>query len=311
MNNRTIEPGKTITIQRNPPAPKPDEKAARFILTKPVYTMADIVLQESQAKAISEVLALAVHERKIYQTWGLEKVIKRGHGLKVNLYGVPGTGKTMAAHAIANQLQRSVLEVSYAEIESKYVGETSKNLVALFHTAEKENAVLLFDEADALLSRRVTEMNSSTDVSVNQTRSVLLKLMDGYDGIILFTTNFIKNYDPAFMRRITRHVYFGWPDTAQRRKLWEHYLVPELPHGVRINEIADQFEKVSGSDIANAVLNAAIRGASQGASVIPQEYFENAMEEIIKARGENSGEPTPIPAKTVVIETNDDKDGGL
>ncbi len=281
-----FESGPIIRQQQREPT-DPPAKAERFMLTQPAYSLADIVLQDSQSRAIQEVLALARYDELIYRTWGLEKVIKRGRGLKVNLYGAPGTGKTMAAHAIANELQQPVLEVSYAEIESKYVGETSKNIVALFHAAKEENAVLLFDEADALLSKRVTEMHNSSDVSVNQTRSVLLKLLDEYEGVCFFTTNFIRNYDPAFMRRITRHIYFGLPDEAQRERLWAHYLIDSLPHNASPLELAKKHPGVSGSDIANAVLNAAIHAAAAQADLISQQDLETAVGDILLAKQKN------------------------
>jgi SpoVK/Ycf46/Vps4 family AAA+-type ATPase len=200
----------------------------------------------------------------------------------------------MVAHAIASELQRPLLEVSYAEIESKFVGETSKNIVALFRTAKEKNAVLLFDEADALLSKRVTEMHSSSDVSVNQTRSVLLKLLDEYDGICLFTTNFIRNYDPAFMRRITRHIYFGLPDEKQRKRIWEHFLVDTLPHNANAQELAQKLSGVSGADISNAVLSAAIHAAACQSALIQQRDFEKAMEDILLAKRENEQETVEI-----------------
>ena len=284
---RKFESGPIIKPQRTEMLAQP-EKAENFLLTHPAYNLTDIVLQSRQAQNIREVLALAQHEELIFQTWGLDKVIKRGRGLKVNLYGEPGTGKTMAAHAIAGELQRPLLEVNYAEIESKFVGETSKNIVALFRIAKEKNAVLLFDEADALLSRRVTEMHSSSDVSVNQTRSVLLKLLDEYSGICLFTTNFIRNYDAAFMRRITFHIYFGLPDETQRQRLWEHYLVDSLPHYADAKELAGKFPGVSGSDIANAVLSAAIRAAVCEATVISQCDLEQATADILRAKQKNS-----------------------
>ena len=286
-----IESGATINIHRDA---KPKEKQERFVLSQSSYSLNDIVLQEQQESAIREVLALSKYDNQIFHTWGLGKVIKRGRGLKVNLYGVPGTGKTMAAHAIAMELEKPILEVNYAEIESKFVGETSKNLVELFHTAENERAVLLFDEADALLSKRVTEMHSSSDVSVNQTRSVLLKILDEYSGICLFTTNFIRNYDPAFMRRITRHIYFGLPNFEQRKRLWQHYLVADLPHNANIDELSEKLIDVSGADIANAVLNAAIKAASEHLNIIPQDYFEFAVDEIVSARKDNQSDESAI-----------------
>lgn len=281
-----FESGMTVSPQR--PRPVPPSPASVFQLTQPVYSLKDMVLRDEQAQAIEEVLALAKYESLIFHTWGLERVIKRGRGLKVNFFGAPGTGKSMAAHAVAKELGKPLLEVSYADVESKYVGETPKNIVALFHAAEEKQAVLFFDEADALLSKRVTEMHSSSDVSVNQTRSVLLKLLDEYSGVCLFTTNFIRNYDPAFMRRITRHICFQLPDEAQREKLWRHYLVVTLPNEANVSELAKKYPDVSGSDIANAVLNAAIHGAFCHTERIPHDFFERAINDILLAKRENT-----------------------
>lgn len=149
----------------------------------------------------------------------------------MNLYGPPGTGKTMAAHAITSALEKQMICVDYAEIESKYVGETSKNLSRLFQTAKEQDAVIFFDEADALLSKRVTNMTSATDVSVNQTRSVLLNLLNQYQGVILFATNFIQNFDAAFLRRIKYHIPFHLPDEAMRERLWRMYIPEKCPAG--------------------------------------------------------------------------------
>jgi len=282
-----FESGTIVAPRKKEVVPPVD--SGHFQLSKPVYTLQDMVLTEQQAQAIEDVLSLVRYEKLIFQTWGLERVIKRGHGLKANLYGAPGTGKSMAAHAIANELGKPLLEVNYAEIESKYVGETSKNIVSLFRIAGEKDAILFFDEADALLSRRVTEMHSSSDVSVNQTRSVLLKLLDSYGGICLFTTNFIRNFDPAFMRRITRHIRFDLPNETQRAQLWKHYIVDELPNTADISLLARKFDGVSGSDIATAVLNAAIHGANQQIRQIPHSYFEQALNAVISAKDENQG----------------------
>ena len=196
----------------------------------------------------------------------------------------------MAANAIASMLGMKILRVNYADIESKYVGETSKNLVSLFKTAEQHNAIILFDEADALLSRRVTDMSSATDVRVNQTRSVLLTILDSYGGMVLFTTNFISNYDPAFMRRIPHHIKFELPDENVRCKLLKHYLDNTVPHSVSIEDIAKQYEGITGADIANAVLISAVRIARSGADVLEQREFENALKRIIVSKAENKNQ---------------------
>ena len=184
-----------------------------------------------------------------------------------------------------------MISVDYADIESKYVGETSKNLSSLFHKASDSGAVIFFDEADALLSKRVTNMTSATDVSVNQTRSVLLTLLNDYRGVIIFATNFIQNFDSAFMRRIRHHVKFHLPDKSLREKLWRFYIPERMPVDKNINftELAEKFDGVSASDIANAVFSAAVGAANDDLDSITQERFEKAITSIINVKHANSG----------------------
>ncbi|MEG1924664.1 MAG: ATP-binding protein [Ruthenibacterium sp.] len=286
-------------------APKTHQKESdrsRFLLSEPCYTKENIILEENTWTQLNNLLAAVKYRKLVFDTWGLGKVMKREKGVCASFYGAPGTGKTMAAHVVAAELQQRLLCVNYAEIESKYVGETAKNLVLLFQTAQKENAILLFDEADALLSRRVTDMSNSTDVSVNQTRSVLLNLLNEYEGIVLFTTNFISNFDPAFMRRILHHVYFSLPGQALREKLWHHYIPAEMPADVDCGQLAEKYEQLSGSDISNVVLLAALKSASLQENRIPQQHFETAVEELLKAKAENDGRENIIIEQHTVSE---------
>lgn len=140
---------------------------------------------------ILDVADYAHNSKVVFEDWGLEFTHKYSKRMGINLYGPSGTGKTMAAHAIANYLGRKILIVNYADLESKYVGETPKNIRKAFQTAKDTHSVIFFDEADAILSRRVTNMSNATDVSVNQTRSVMLMLLNDYQDFIIFATNFI------------------------------------------------------------------------------------------------------------------------
>ena len=268
-------------------ARKKDQGRNLFQLTEPKYTFEDIVLSEETVSAVREIIALEDCKTLIFDEWGLGQVLHKKNSITVNLYGKSGTGKTMTAHAIADKLNKKLLIVDYSEIESKYVGETSKNLVNLFNNAKLKDAIILFDEADALLSKRVTAMNNATDVSVNQTRNVLLKLLDDYDGIVLFTTNFIQNFDSAFFRRIMDHIKFDFPKKEMRKKLWEHYLVEQLPViGTRteIIERLSNIEEVTGADIANAVLKTAVHMAVMGEHLADYTNFENEIKKILIAR---------------------------
>ncbi len=195
----------------------------------------------------------------------------------------------MASHAIAHELNHPMIAVSYSEIESKYVGETSKNITALFQYADENNAIIFFDEADAILSRRVTNMSNATDVSVNQTRSVLLTLMNNHKGLIIFTTNFIENYDPAFMRRILSHIEFKVPNHDNRKRLWEKYISNKLPLAdeVTYEKLAEVSDGLTGSDISNCVLKSALSTARANEDKISLQYFINAIEEIKQSTSAN------------------------
>lgn len=258
-------------------------KEPSFYITEPKYSFEDIILSDEVLKEIDNFIILNECHSLIFDTWGLGTVLKNRKNITANLYGESGTGKTMAAHAIADKLRKQLLIVNYSEIESKYVGETSKNLVNLFKTAKKQDAIILFDEADALLSKRVTAMQSATDVSVNQTRNVLLKLLDDYEGIILFTTNFISNFDVAFFRRIMTHIQFDLPNLIMRQKLWAHYIVDKLPiycEKIELVKGLSEIENITGSDIANAVLRTTISSIQQKKESIDIEDFKIIIEKI-------------------------------
>ena len=213
------------------------EPPVEFFPEEPRWSFDDIILPQSVKDKILDVATYAENSKKVFEVWGLQKVYKQAKRIGINFYGAPGTGKTMAAHAVAKYLGRKILIVNYADIESKYVGETPKNIRKAFEAAKASDSILFFDEADAILSKRVTAMTSATDVSVNQTRSVMLMLMNDYQDFVIFATNFIENFDPAFMRRISTHIEFKLPDLDCRKKLWRHYIVPTMPNNINIDEL--------------------------------------------------------------------------
>ena len=264
-----------------------EKQFVNFMASKPKYQLSDLVLSSRNLDELQTVIKAKEYWNKVFVDWNLQSVMKQRKSLFINLYGEPGTGKTMAAHAITNALQKEMICVNYADIESKYVGETSKNLTNLFRTASEKDIIIFFDEADALLSKRVTNMSSSTDVSVNQTRSVLLTLLNDYEGMVIFATNFISNYDPAFMRRIQYHIRFDLPDEQLREKLWRMYIPQEMPTDLHISEISQKYDGISGSDISNAVLKAALKAAKNQETFVKQTNFEEAVEEIIKSKRAN------------------------
>ena len=265
---------------------KPHEETI-FLPEEPRWSLDDIVLPTHLKEKILDVAEYAQNSRLVFDVWDLALTHKYSKRIGINLYGPSGTGKTMAAHAIAKHLGRKILAVNYADIESKYVGETPKNIRKAFNTAKASNSILFFDEADAILSRRVTNMSNATDVSVNQTRSVMLILMNEFQDFIIFATNFIENFDPAFMRRISMHVKFDLPDFDCRRRLWQMYIPDKMPNNVDCNEIAEKFDDISGSDISNAVLNAAFKAARRKLAFVDKTLFFEAVDDILNSRHAN------------------------
>ena len=270
-----------------------------YLPEEPKFSLNDIVLPTAVKEKILDIAEYAQNSKLVFEVWGLDETHKYSKRIGINLYGAPGTGKTMAAHAIAKHLGRKILVVNYADIESKYVGDTPKNIRRVFEAAKSTNSILFFDEADAILSRRVTNMSNATDVSVNQTRSVMLMLMNEFQDFIIFATNFIENFDPAFMRRISMHVEFPLPDLDCRKKLWQMYVPQKMPTDVDFDEIAEKFDGISGSDISNAVLNAAFKAARRKFKSVSKELFFEAINDILASRAANSKNEVTVTKRFV------------
>lgn len=274
-------------VEPNKDEKNTDLEIIQYDVISPKYSLSDLIVPASTDEKIADFLAYKRHEQLIFKDWGLEQTHRHQKQIAINFYGASGTGKTMAAHAIAKELQQPLIRVEYASLESKYVGETSKNITKVFKQAKEKQAILFFDEADAILSHRVADMSHATDVSVNQTRSVLLSLMNDHQGLIIFTTNFIENYDSAFMRRILFHIHFELPDVICREKLWGKYIPSTLPHNVNLKKLAEISGTLSGSDISNCVLKAAMSAARQGCHNLQLEHFMQAVNEVLQSKAAN------------------------
>lgn len=280
-----------------------NNKPIEFKRIDPIYGFDELILSDKTLDELKTVVNAQKNWKKVFEDWGMETVLKQRKNLFINLYGAAGTGKTMAAHAIASALEKKMICVNYADIESKYVGETSKNLTRLFNNPDYHDDIIFFDEADALLSKRVTNMSNATDVSVNQTRSVLLTLMNDYKGMIIFATNFISNYDPAFMRRIQYHICFELPDKKLRERLWKYYIPEKMPVNVDITQLSEKYQELSGSDISTAVLKAALNAANHNETKVNQDNFEKAVEGIISSKNANKyNSEKVITSKEIVSE---------
>jgi SpoVK/Ycf46/Vps4 family AAA+-type ATPase len=210
--------------------------------------------------------------------------------LAFNFAGPPGTGKTICAEAIAHTLGKKLLVVDYAEAESMWLGETPKNIVAAFRAATEQNAVLFFDEADAIATRRSMGSGSAPDRERNLTVNVLLRELETFNGIVIFATNLAANFDRAFERRIRAHVLFEVPGVEERARIWRLQIHPTktpLAANVNFNQLAERYV-ATGGDIKNAVIKAAAAAAAEpGADLgkqIRQEHFQSAIEEVVAAK---------------------------
>src|SRR5215211_7867488 len=177
----------------------------------PRRTFDDVILPPGTRRAIDQALVHVTQHDLIFRRWGLGQRHPTGLSLAFNFAGPPGTGKTICAEAIANALGRKLLLVRYAELESMWAGETPKNVAAVFRLAREENAVLLFDEADAIAAKRSSSTEHAFVRESNTVVNVLLKELETFSGVVIFATNLAANFDPAFERRIRTHVLFEMP----------------------------------------------------------------------------------------------------
>ena len=255
----------------------------------PRRTFDDVILPPDTRRALDSALAQITQHDLIFNRWGLGERHPNGLALAFNFAGPPGTGKTICAEAIAHSLGRRLLLVRYAELESLWMGETPKNIAAIFRIAREERAVLLFDEADAIAVRRSTAVDHGFLRESNTVVSVLLQELEAYNGVVIFATNLAANFDPAFERRIRTHVLFEMPGESERAQIWRVQLHPErTPLGPDVDFQALARYQVSGGDIRNAVLKAAVAAAAEpgpdSMKRIHQHHFEASIEEVIAGK---------------------------
>jgi SpoVK/Ycf46/Vps4 family AAA+-type ATPase len=221
----------------------------------------DLILPDDSLEEVREFIARVKHKRRVYDEWGFSRKLAKGLGLSALFSGPPGTGKTMVAGIIADELALDLYQIDLSRIVSKYVGETEKNLAELFDAAEAGHAILLFDEADSLFAKR-TEVKSSVDRYANLEVNYLLQRMEAFGGITILTTNMDSAIDDAFRRRISFRVNFPFPEAEDRVRLWRVMIPDQAELGSDIDfDILSRKYEMSGGYIRNAVLRAAFLAA--------------------------------------------------
>ena len=256
----------------------------------PRRTFADVILPPATRRALDRALSQVTSHDLVFGRWGLAERHPGGTALAFNFAGPSGTGKTICAEAIAHALGRRLLVVRYAELESLWMGETPKNVSSIFRMAREEGSVLFFDEADAIASRRSATLDQGFLRETNTVVNVLLQELERFNGVVIFATNMAANFDPAFERRIRTHVLFEMPGPAEREQIWRvqvHPTLTPLADDVDFKALGDRYE-VSGGDIRNAVLKAALFAANEPApdadKQIHQRHLEEGIAEVVAAR---------------------------
>ena len=255
------------------------ELAARLA---PGYHWHDLVLPERQLELLHSISSYLRHRERVLAEWGYERTVARTQGLKVLFAGESGTGKTMAAQVLAAALGLELFRVDLATVVSKYIGETEKNLERIFTAADGSNAILFFDEADALFGKR-SEVSDSHDRYANIEVAYLLQRMEAYPGAVILATNFRRNIDDAFVRRLDFVVDFPFPEAEDRRRIWQLVVPDEAPveSDADFDFLATQF-KLSGGAIRNCSLAAAFAAAEEDTPIGMRHFVRAVAQEYSK-----------------------------
>jgi SpoVK/Ycf46/Vps4 family AAA+-type ATPase len=242
-----------------------DLEAQARLLRAP-YVWEDLVLADEELALLRSIAAHLRHRSLVLDTWGFGRRVAPEAGLKILFAGESGTGKTMACQVIANALGLDLYRVDLSRTVSKFIGETEKNLAGLFDAAEDTNAVIFFDEADALFGKR-SAVSDAHDRYANIEVAYLLQRIEEFTGAVILATNLRHNVDPAFLRRLDFVVDFPLPDRTRRRLLWERHFPDQAPRAddVDLDALADH--NLPGGSIRNCVLRAAFAAAQDGREI--------------------------------------------
>jgi SpoVK/Ycf46/Vps4 family AAA+-type ATPase len=254
-------------------------------------TWSDFVLPEESLGILRQVVNQVRYRNLVLDQWGFRNKHNRGFGVTALFCGESGTGKTMAAEVIANDLELDLFRIDLSGVVNKYIGETEKNLRKVFDAAERGGAILFFDEADALFGKR-SEVKDSHDRYANIEINYLLQRLESFRGLVILATNNKSHLDSAFTRRLRFIIDFPYPELAERREIWRHVLPDGTPHrGLDASTLAKLH--LAGGNIHNIALNAAFAAAAEGDVVEMRHLLESARYELIKSQ-----KPLSVPGIT-------------
>ena len=279
--NKNIDPEELYSVLRDTclmeGRPRLESMSVRI---EPTAKWEDLVVPETQRRILTEIVMHVRQRKKVYDSWGFSRKSMRGLGISALFAGESGTGKTMAAEVLANELRLDLYRIDLSQVVSKYIGETEKNLRRVFDAAEEGGAILLFDEADALFGKR-TEVRDSHDRFANIEVSYLLQRMEAYRGLAILTTNMKNALDTAFLRRIRFIVQFPFPDHPARAGIWQNIFPKDTPvKELDMNKLARL--NVAGGNIRNIAMNAAFLAADEDVPVRMAHILKASRSECLK-----------------------------
>lgn len=291
------------------------QEPRKFVEDEPKWKLEQIILSEKVRETILDVITFCKNKDRLIEEWGLNNFLKGNSSIGINLYGEPGTGKSITAEAVAMALGKKIIRVDYSELQDSKWGQTEKNLSQLFKTAEINGSVIFLDEADGLLGKRMTSGSNSN--AVNEIKSHLLTLVDRSNVIIIYATNLFKNFDRAFFRRILYHVKYPLPTTEELKKLWQFHLgdpgilermnfksikeIPKNNSNFGYDEIASYSKGLAGGDIKNITLKLCVKlcaGKIKSLSTNDvKSEIDSYLESLEDSRGSNSIATEDVPAE--------------
>lgn len=268
------------------------EERISFKEKEPRWSIDEIILDQNTREEIGDIIFFCQHQGELIEKYELDNFLKGRASVGINLYGEPGTGKSITAEAIAKALGKKVIEVNYSEVQSDKWGGTEKQLSALFEQAEANGSVIFMDEADGLMSKRQSEgANSETN---NQIKSHLLTLIERSNVFIVYATNLFQNLDRAFFRRILFHVKFPMPKNDELVQLWKLHLggknIPKHPTDFSYETLADMSENlIAGGDIKNITMKLCVKHAVGRISELTNDIVKVEIDKYLKSIDDNKG----------------------
>lgn len=250
---------------------------------EPKYEWEDLVLPNEQKDTLKDACNQVKYRDIVFGKWGFGSKLSYGKGISMLFAGPPGTGKTMSAEVVANELKLQILKVDLSQVVSKYIGETEKNLKEIFEQAEQTNTILFFDETDALFGKR-SQVKDARDKYANIEVAYLLQKMEEHRGITILATNFLENIDEAFLRRINYIIHFTFPNVEQREEIWRKMFPQQAPisSNIDFSFLAEKIP-VAGGNIKNIVLSAAFLAADLNEQISMKHIIKAAKQEMRKS----------------------------